>query len=321
MPHAPKSELVRTELAAVLDRFHRYLTGTRYDRRRALRPGTAHQYRHRMGLVLAWAGTPALTVEQGQAYMAWLSGGCITRNEAPPADSTKRQAFYVIKAWFEWKRTPLTDAQEREFLVPPTPRVARDAPLSLDRIHDLLGQTPDRRRYALLRVLLATGIRRAELAALKVRHVDFPGARLWVPEIADDGVSAAAKGGRGGWVCISQVALDAVREHLSSRTKPSGTDPEAPLFESRVTYCHLTPGGVTQLVGDFTQQVLGHRVTPHALRHAFASHSASGGPDRPPMPIVALQMQLRHKRKETTLRYIHSVENLADAYARSAPRF
>ena len=54
---------------------------------------------------------------------------------------------------------------------------------------------------------------------------------------------------------------------------------------------------------------------------AFASHAAAGGPDRPPMPIVALQMQLRHKDKTTTLRYVHGVGNWQDAYARSAPSF
>jgi integrase len=318
MAHASKPELVRTEMNAVLERFGRYLTGTRYDRRRKLRALTAAGYLNRMGLVMEWAGTLDPTIEQTQAYMAWLSDGCITRNEAPPSDSTKRQAFYVIKAWFEWKRTPLTEAQEAEFLVPPTPKNLRDAPLSLERIQELLAKTPDRRRYAILRTFLSTGIRRAELAALKVRHVDFEGQQLWVPEIGENG-RAAAKGGSGGWVCIAPIALDAIREHLASRHLRA--EPEAPLFESLASQDHLTPEGVTQLVGDLTQAVLGERITPHELRHAFASHAAAGGQDRPPMPIIALQRQLRHKDPKTTLRYVHGVGSIQEAYARSAPVF
>lgn len=322
MPHAPRKELISTELDAILARFTRYLVGTRYERRRKLRALTAHNYANRLGLLCEWAGTLDPTVGQAQAYLVHLSESCITRFGKPPADSTKRQAFYAVKAWFEFRRMPLTEAEEREFLVPPTPRNVREMPLDMDSIHTLLARIPDRRRYALIRTLLATGIRRAELAALKVKHIDFEARKVWVPEIGEDG-RAAAKGGNGGWVHISPVALDAIQEHLASRVEPAGDDPEAPVFESLLTRGHLTPDAITTLVTDLTQRALGKRVTPHHLRHAFASYAAAGDPatGRPPMPIKALQAQLRHKRDTTTLRYVHAVGDHAEAYARSAPTF
>jgi integrase len=319
--YARKQELVRTEMAATLERFGRYLTGTRFDRRRKLRATTARTYLNRMGLFMEWAGTLDPTVAQAQAYLAHMAEDYRTvQGGKPPSDSTKRAAFFVFRAWFEWKRRPITNEEAREFLVPPSPRTVREMPLDLERIHELLSRIPDRRRYAIVRTLLATGIRRAELAALKVKHVDFEARRLWVPEIGEDG-RAAAKGGSGGFVCISQVALDAIREHLASRAKPSGADPEAPLFESLQTYEHLTPDAVTDIVGNLTTRILGKRVSPHAFRHAFASHCAAGGEGRPPMPIVALQRQLRHRNLETTLRYVREVGALEAAYERSAPVF
>ena len=319
MPQTPRPEFIETELAASLDRFQRYLTGTRYDRRRKLRPSTARSYVSRMRLFLRWAKTLDPTVEQARAYMEHLADGCrIRRTGAQPADATKRVRFYTLKAWFEFRRTPLTAEQEAEFLVPPTPHNARDAPIALETVDDLLSLIPDRRRYAIVRTLLATGIRRAELAALKVKHVDFAARQLWVPEVGEGG-EAAAKGGRGGWVAISALALCAIQEHLASRLEPRGDDPEAPLFESLLTHGHLTPDGVTGLVAKLTEKVLGQRIPPHLLRHTFASHAAAGGPGRPPMPIVALSRQLRHASTATTLRYVHSVGGLNEAYERSSP--
>ncbi|MCA1810486.1 MAG: site-specific integrase [Halobacteriales archaeon] len=289
------------------------MTGTRFDRRRKLRPSTATSYVARMRGVLRWTQNLDPSVEDAQAYFAYLS-----ETEHQPSDATKRVRYFTVKAWFEWKRRPLSEAEERAFLVPPTPHNAREAPLTMDRIHELLARIPDRRRYALVRTLLATGLRRAEVAALKVEHVDFEARKVWVPEIGEDG-RAAAKGGNGGWICISRLALDAIEEHLTSRRlRP---DPAAPLFESLLTGGHLTPDAVTDLVGNLTKRYLGQRVTCHEFRHAFASHAAAGGEGRPPMGITALQRQLRHKDKKTTLRYVHAVENLQEAYERSAPPF
>ena len=318
MPQKPRKVLVETELEAVLDRFQAYLRGTRYQRRRALRAATARSYRGVMSQALRYTGSLQPTVEQLQAYLEHLATSYTSKWGEPLSDSSKRTAFFAVKTWFEWRRQPLTTSQEEGFLVPPTPRNVREAPLSMERIHELLASIPDRRRYAIVRTLLATGIRRAELAALKVKHVDWDARKIWVPELGEDG-RAAAKGGNGGWVHISPVALNAIDEHLRSRRL--GDEPDAPLFESLGTADHLHPDSVTTLVGDLTEEVLGVRVTPHELRHAFASYAAAGDADRPPMPIKALQAQLRHKRDTTTLRYIHAVSDHAEAYERSAPTF
>ncbi|MHB1261493.1 MAG: tyrosine-type recombinase/integrase [Thermoplasmatota archaeon] len=319
MAHAPKKQLVNTEIDATLERFGRYLMGTRYERKRKVRWNTARTYLGRMRLFVIWAGTLEPTVAQASAYLELMSNGYKTdRTGEPPSDSTKRAAFYTVKAWFEFQRTPLTEEQERDFLVPPMPRNVREMPLDLDTINVLLSRIPDRRRYALVRTLLATGMRRAELAALKIKHIDFDARKVWVPEVGEGGI-AAAKGASGGWICISPMALDAIREHLGSRLKPSGEDPEAPVFESLLTYGHLTPDGLTDLVSHLTETVLDKRITCHQFRHAYASHAAAGGDGRPPMSITALQKQMRHKARETTLKYLHSTESLQESYERSSP--
>lgn len=65
MAHRPRKELIETEIAATLERFQVYLTGTRRERRRKVRANMVRTYANRAGLFVRWAGTLELTAEAG----------------------------------------------------------------------------------------------------------------------------------------------------------------------------------------------------------------------------------------------------------------
>jgi integrase/recombinase XerC len=174
---------------------------------------------------------------------------------------------------------------------------------------DLVGRTPRgphlERDQALLEFLYSSGIRRAELAGLSVGDVDF----------LSGTVRVFGKGSRERVVPVGQTALERLRAYLKKRIGALEKG-DAPLFVN-------DRGG--RLSGDGIAFILKRWVkdsgwtkplSPHTLRHSFATHLLNAGAD-----LREIQEMLGHKNLATTEVYTHiSLEKLKQVYDRSHPR-
>ncbi len=162
------------------------------------------------------------------------------------------------------------------------------------------GEEGSLRAVALMELLYGSGLRATELVSLDIRA--FAADRPWL--------ILKGKGGKERLVPLSDAARVAVSAWLKLR--PHGT---WWLFPSRKT--HLSRIRLYQIVRDLAVRagIPPERVSPHVLRHAFASHLLEGGAD-----LRALQMMLGHADIATTEIYTHvSTKRLVDLVNQAHP--
>jgi len=185
-----------------------------------------------------------------------------------------------------------------------SPRRGRPLPkiLSEEEVDALLTATREYqgpeglRLIALMEVLYATGLRVSELLSLPVSA-----ARPDQPYIMVRG-----KGNKERVVPLSEPASQAIADYISVRGKFIRNDQDAKwLFPSRAKGGHLTRQRFSQLVKELAgiAGVDRRKVSPHGLRHAFASHLLAHGAD-----LRAVQQLLGHADISTTQIYTHVLQ-------------
>ncbi|MGH7786172.1 MAG: tyrosine recombinase XerC, partial [Candidatus Binatia bacterium] len=196
-----------------------------------------------------------------------------------------------------------------------TPRQDRHLPahLSVDDMFRLL-DAPDAsnpaglRDRALLEVTYSCGLRVSELVGLNWTDVD--------PDLAV--LRVRGKGRKERLVPIGATALRALaayREHLPALCKRAAPDPDAVFLNQRGG--RLTVRSVARFVDAYTLRggVAG-KISPHALRHSFATHLLGAGAD-----LRAIQEMLGHASLSTTQKYTHvDLDQLMTAYDKAHPR-
>jgi site-specific recombinase XerD len=161
------------------------------------------------------------------------------------------------------------------------------------------------RDRAVLELLYGSGLRVAEVAGLTPDRVDLRRCRVLV----------MGKGAKEREVPLSDFAVSALRGYLRAGRAPMADEGSAELFFNRRRK-PLSTRDIRSLVGRYGAKLPGRRVTPHTLRHSFATHLLEGGAD-----IRAVQELLGHASIATTQRYTHvSRARLFDAYRQSHPR-
>jgi integrase/recombinase XerD len=180
--------------------------------------------------------------------------------------------------------------QFREFL--PYPRDRRRLPtvLSREEVARLIDAAGTLFRRTLLMTLYATGMRRSELARLKVSDIDSQRMIIRVVE---------GKGGKDRDLPLSPTLLETLREYWRWRK------PRLYLFPTRTRQHRLD-----QPISDKTVWIacseaarragIRKRVTPHTLRHSWATHLLEAGTD-----LRTIQVLLGHGDLETTAQYLH----------------
>jgi len=162
------------------------------------------------------------------------------------------------------------------------------------------------RDVAALELMYGSGLRVGELAGLTLDRVDLERGR----------VSVMGKGSKERDVPMSDYAIDAIAAYLRDGRPVLAPHAARELFHNRRKK-PFSSRDIRTMVERYGGTVLpGRRVTPHTLRHSFATHLLEGGAD-----IRAVQELLGHASVATTQRYTHvSRARLFQAYEQSHPR-
>ena len=158
------------------------------------------------------------------------------------------------------------------------------------------------RDRAMLETLYATGLRVSELVALKVFEVDLNA----------NVVRTVGKGSKQRLVPVGEVAAEWIRKYLDERKDAASST----LFLT-ARGRGMTRQAFWQLVGRYGRRAIpGKKLSPHVLRHAFATHLINHGAD-----LRVVQMLLGHADISTTQIYTHVArERLKALHAKHHPR-
>lgn len=158
------------------------------------------------------------------------------------------------------------------------------------------------RNAAIMEVLYASGIRRAELVGLNLSDVDCDRRLMRV----------IGKGNKQRTVFINEAAADAILKYLAVRPRSS----DEALFLSR-RKSRLSHRQAWVIFREFAQlSGLIKHVTPHVMRHSFATHLLENGAD-----IVTIKELLGHESLSTTQIYTNvSLEHMRKSYESAHPR-
>lgn len=184
--------------------------------------------------------------------------------------------------------------------------------MSLAEIERLLAQ-PDPstplglRDKAMLEVLYATGLRVTELVDLNMNDVD----------LLEGFVRCMGKGSKERVVPMGEIAVLSLKAYLEQGRSELVTDLEEQALFVNQEGARMSRQSVWKLVKKYARQAeIRKEVTPHTIRHSFATHLLEHGAD-----IRAVQEMLGHADISTTQIYIHvTKDRLKEVYAKSHPR-
>jgi len=198
-----------------------------------------------------------------------------------------------------------------------SPRVGKTLPkaISPNEVDELLEQparrsTPEAKRdRAMLELLYATGMRVTELVSLDMENLNL--------DPRSPFVRCIGKGAKERSIPIHDHALEALNGYLEDgRPIMVRNHDEPALFVNRRGE-RLTRQGFWLILKGYAKSAnLGDGVTPHTLRHSFATHMLRGG-----MPLRNVQEMLGHANISTTQVYTHlTSDHVREVYERAHPR-
>lgn len=164
------------------------------------------------------------------------------------------------------------------------------------------------RNKAILETLYAAGVRVSELAGMNVGDVDFRNAM----------VKVLGKGGKERRVPIGAKAVEALCAYRDALAQEAGIGrhTDEALFLNKDNG-RLSTRSIARVVDKMARACgLAIPISPHAMRHSYATHLLDGGAD-----LRAVQELLGHSSLSTTQRYTHvSIDRLTAAYDKAHPR-
>ena len=248
---------------------------------------------------LARQGDPSFTAVDARAirsYLAWLHSLGLDRVSVARKLAAVRSCFRFLVRRGVVARNP-----GRQVGAPRLPRKLVSF-LPIDETHALLdGPTARLRDRAILELLYASGLRVSELAGLDLDDVDRAGGTVRV----------LGKGRKERAVPFGAAAADALDAHVSEQGEAPG-----PLFRN-ARGGRLSVRSLYTIVRNRARAAgITRRVSPHTLRHTFATHMLDAGAD-----LRLIQDLLGHSRLSTTQRYTHvSSDQLMRVYDAAHPR-
>lgn len=244
----------------------------------------------------------SLSADAVRAYLQWLD-----HRGGKPSSLARKLA--VIKSFYRYLtrrgligRNPvdaMRTPKQPKFLPRVLTKDDADALMSFPADYTV-GSLRDR---ALLETLYSTGARVSELVALDLEDVRG----------SEGLVRLQGKGRKERIVPIGDVALQAIRRYRASLSRH--------ISGGLALFCNqrggrLTSRSVARIVARYSSRLAGGAVSPHTLRHSFATHLLDEGAD-----LRSIQEMLGHASLSTTQRYTHvATDQLMAVYDRAHPR-
>ncbi|HEY2526193.1 MAG TPA: tyrosine recombinase XerC [Candidatus Binataceae bacterium] len=251
----------------------------------------------------AEADPDAITTDHIRGY---LSDAMKTLSRA-----TVQRRLFAIKAFFRWRETMAGAASPARALRSPRAQRRLPAILPEDDVRRLIEADAEKpspaalRDRAILETLYSSGLRVSELVGLNWRDIDDDVGMVLV---------RSGKGNKDRMVPIGEPALDALKAWR--RAMPVAWELDGPVI-TNLRGGRLTTRAVENVLAQrIVAAGLGASITPHGLRHCFATHMLNSGAD-----LRSIQEMLGHASLATTQRYTHvSVNRLREVYRRAHPR-
>ena len=213
--------------------------------------------------------------------------------------SSVKRKIASLKGWFKWlvlneiiKHNPATSLE--------TPKTDKYLPkvLSIKEIEYILSQDLTYKERAVLELLYASGLRVSELVNLDISNINL-----------DYGyVRCFGKGSKERLVPIGEQAKSCIKKYLLKTNSDFLKNKSTPLFidENKKRISRQDVYNIVKKLGNF----IGKHLTPHMLRHSFATHMLENGAD-----LRIVQELLGHSDVATTQFYLHvSKRRLKEVY-------
>jgi integrase/recombinase XerD len=245
------------------------------------------------------------------AFVSELAAG--REGRSPVAPATLQRKIACLRSFYRHlRREQVLEHDPTSELRPPRSPGRLPKVLSRDEVAQLLSQPRGNspaavRDRALLETMYACGLRASEAIALELSHLDLEAGVL----------RAHGKGSKERIVPIGSKAIETLHAYLrSARPRLVGIRDETHVFVN-LRGGGLSRQGLYKIVQRHAKAVgLDRRMSPHTLRHTFATHLLAGGCD-----LRSLQEMLGHADIGTTQIYTHlSAERLRDVYFDAHPR-
>jgi len=259
----------------------------------------------------------AVTPVDVAEFRAVLATG--DESHPPLAVSSVGRAVVAVRGFHAFARAQgLTDDDPAREVAPPAPPGRLPKAITVDEVERLLdaaGSTGDPdprvlRDRALLEFLYGTGARISEATGLDVDDLDYLA--------ADPAVKLSGKGGKQRYVPVGSYAVRALDAYLvRGRTSGRASGRRAsPAVFLNARGGRLTRQGAWGILREAAARSGKPEISPHTLRHSFATHLLDGGAD-----IRVVQELLGHASVTTTQVYtLITVDKLREVYAAAHPR-
>jgi len=249
-------------------------------------------------------------METIRAYLAFLYGRKLKKVSINRKISSLRAFYKHLLRKGMIKNNPAQGVQ--------TPKIEKYMPtfLSVDEAFELLNAAGDNnsasglREQAMLELFYSSGLRLAELAGLDTEDVNFDAAL----------VKVRGKGKKERIVPVGAKALEAIRRYLSATEnlrKEHSLDLLSGALFLNVRGKRITTRSIARMVDTATvKSGIGRKISPHALRHSFATHLLEAGAD-----LRSIQEMLGHESLSTTQKYTAvNINRLMEVYDQAHPR-
>ncbi len=278
---------------------NRYLEYLEVEKGRSARTvRNYHFYLRRFGEWAKWPHPSKITKELVRRYRLYLNREIEGREDATLKKSTQNYHLIALRNFLKY-----LERNDIKSLPPNKIELAKQSTRKVDFLEDdelrrLFGALEDasgligKRDRAMVYTLFSTGLRVSELASLKIDQVN----------LKRDEFTVKGKGSKHRVVFLSDKARKAIKEYLGARkdTRPHlfvghdrakgarGSMPVSPRTVQRTVERYATEAGITK------------KITPHTLRHTFATDLLQNGAD-----IRSVQAMLGHESITTTQIYTH----------------